>query len=176
MRVIPGRNGSLEPLPATRATKLILFPGFVPATGTDIGIIHLADPIGNTVGYWTSGHALHPGDAIGTSILAGALPLPAGTLRVNVCGYPGDKPGGGTVQYRAYNLSVRLVGRMLHHVADTYPGHSGSPVWVRRDPTRGGRVLIGVHVAGDDPSYRGKANRAVLIDSTVRRFIIANTK
>ena len=53
MRVIPGRKGTLEPLPATQAVRFILAPGFSGATRTDYGIIHLADPIGNKVGYWT---------------------------------------------------------------------------------------------------------------------------
>ncbi|HJW92883.1 MAG TPA: trypsin-like serine protease [Thermoanaerobaculia bacterium] len=163
MRIIPGRNGTLEPLPATRATTVIPYPRYAPATETDIGIIHLADPIGSTVGHWKS-------------ILSGALPLPPDRLPVNISGYPGDKPGGGTFQWRSFNLAMRRIGRMLHHLADSYPGHSGSPVWVRRDPSLGGRILIAVHVAGDDPSVRGKANRAVLIDATVRRWIAANTK
>ena len=34
---------------------------------------------------------------------------------------------------------------MLTYLNDTCPGHSGSPVWVRRHPSMGGRVLVGVH-------------------------------
>lgn len=206
MRVIPGRNGTLEPLPATQAVRFILAPGFSGATATDYGIIHLADPIGNKVGYWTLKHHKNPGDAVGTSILSsGALPLPAGKIKVNLSGYPADKPDGkkyfcrdpkrplnrcrhsqlgdkrrsalcGTFQYRAYDLTVRLAGGVLHYLNDTCPGHSGSPVWVRRSPDNGGRVLVGIHIAGDDSSISGKANRAVFINKTVRSFIVANIK
>jgi len=204
LRVIPGRNGSLEPLPATRAKALIPFPGYVGATPTDVGIIHLVDPIGASVGYWSQSHTRSRRDSIGTSILSGPLPLPAGKLKVNLSGYPADKPGGnkywcrdpkrprsrcrhsrlsdpkrsavcGTLQYRAYGLLVKKVGRILHYLNDTCPGHSGSPVWVRRHPSKGGRVLIAVHIAGDAPPSP-VANRAVMIDSVVRKFIVANTK
>lgn len=204
LRLIPGRNGTLEPLPATQATKLILFPGYSGASPTDVGIVHLANPIGNAIGYWTRTHTRGKGDAIGTSILSGSLPLPPGKLKVNLSGYPADKPGGkkawcrdpkrpanrcrhsllgdprrsascGTQQFRAYDLLVQRSGRILHYLNDTCPGHSGSPVWVRRHPSKGGRVLVAVHVAGDAPPHP-KANRAVMIDGAVRKFIVANTK
>ncbi|HEX9669204.1 MAG TPA: trypsin-like serine protease [Thermoanaerobaculia bacterium] len=205
MRVIPGRNGRLEPLPATQAVRFILAPGFRSSSPTDYGIIHLAHPIGARVGYWTLATRRNPGDSVGTSISSGTLPLPAGRLKVNLSGYPADKPSGttyfcrdprrplnrcrhsllgdrrrgvlcGTYQYRAYDLTVRLAGGVLHYLNDTCPGHSGSPVWVRRSPDMGGRVLVGIHVAGDDPSTTGKANRAVFITSMVRSFIAANIR
>lgn len=206
MRVIPGRNGTLEPLPATQAARFILAPGYSGGSATDYGIIHLADPIGNKVGYWTLKPHRNPGDAVGTSILSsGSLPLPAGKLKVNLSGYPADRPGDmkyfcrdpkrplnrcrhsqlsdkrrsplcGTFQYRAYDLTVRLAGGILHYLNDTCPGHSGSPVWVRRHSSMGGRVLVGIHVSGDDAGIPGTANRAVFINSTVRSFITANIR
>lgn len=201
MRIIPGRNGSLEPLPATVATRFIPAPGYSPVTPTDFGIIHLANPIGNMIGIWSAAHRTRPGDAVGTSILSGGLP--GGTLRVNLSGYPADKPSGGqyactdpaqpqrrcrisslsnpkrhrlcgTVQFRANDRLVQLSGGMLHYLNDTCPGHSGSPVWIKRLPNKGGRVLVGIHVGGDDG--RGVvANQAVFITPAVRRFITTNT-
>jgi V8-like Glu-specific endopeptidase len=206
LRVIPGRNGTLEPLPATQAVRCILASGFSGSSATDYGIIHLADPIGEKVGYWTLKTHRHPGDPVGTSILSsGSLPLPAGKIKVNLSGYPADMPSGrqyfcrdpkrplnrcrhsllgdkrrsalcGTYQHRAYDLTVRLAGGILHYLNDTCPGHSGSPVWVRRSPDMGGRVLVGIHIAGDDPAIAGKANRAVFINKTVRSFIVANIR
>jgi glutamyl endopeptidase len=204
MRVIPGRNGTLEPLPATQAAAFRVAPGYRPASSTDYGIIHLRDAIGSQVGYWSRTHSRARGDPVGTSISATPLPLRAGTLTVNISGYPADMPNNprfgcrdprqprqrcrhsllgdprrqricGTYQYRSYDRTARLSGGMLHYLNDTCPGHSGSPVWVRRHPSMGGRVLIGIHVAGDDPATRGVANRSVRINDTVRRFIIANT-
>jgi glutamyl endopeptidase len=204
MRVIPGRNGLLEPLPATQAAKFILALGYRESSPTDYGIIHLRHPVGNSIGYWSRAYSRAAGDTIGTSISANPLPLPAGTLKVNVSGYPADKPSDsrfgcrdltrprqrcfhsvlsdsrrqrvcGTCQYRAYDRTVSLSGGMLHYLNDTCPGHSGSPIWVRRHPSMGGRVLVGIHVAGDDPATPGVSNRAVHINSTILAFIIANT-
>jgi len=183
MRVIPGRNGTGEPFGSARGTKFVTFPG------ADIAIVHLDAPLGASVGYWSRLHSLHKDDPIGTSIAA-RLPLPAGMLKINLSGYPGDLPAGkkfdclgpgrhalcGKFQYRAYDATVRRAGRMLHHLDDTYRGHSGSPVWVRRHPSLGGRVLVGVHVAGSEPGAKRKTNRAVLIDAEILKFIIANTK
>lgn len=191
MRIVPGRYGTWEPLPATAATAFRVMPGH------DIGIIHLRDPIGNTVGFWGRAYRRTRVDAYGTSMSAGALPLRAGVLTVNVAGYPGDmprtaalncrNPGGrpcdhtaignpgrhrtcGTFQYRAYNRTVRERSGHLYYLNDTCPGHSGSPVWVRRHPSMGGRVLVGVHVGGGR-----RANRAVRITPAVLNFIRANT-
>lgn len=203
MRVIPGRNGTLEPLPATAVTRFILPNNYGPTTPTDYGITHLADPIGNTVGYWSQTYRTWPNDPIGISLLSGGLPLSAGKLKVNLSGYPADKPFGkkfgctdqkqprqrcristlsnpkrhrlcGTFQYRAYDRTVLLRGGMLHYLNDTCPGHSGSPVWVRRHPSMGGRVLVAVHVAGDDGTGV-VANRSVFITPQVRQFIVTNT-
>lgn len=189
MRVIPGRNGTLEPLPATQAAQFFLAPGYSEVSPTDYGIIRLHDPIGNLVGYWSRTYRRTQQDPIGTSISAAPLPLQAGVLRLNISGYPSDKPSDrswgcrgsnpnricGTYQYRAYERTVRSKDGMLHYLNDTFPGHSGSPVWVRRHPSMGGRVLVGIHVGGDDSSTRGVSNRAVRINDSIVRFITANT-
>jgi V8-like Glu-specific endopeptidase len=204
MRVIPGRRGSLEPLPATTASRFVLFPGFRRTTATDLGIIHLTHPIGRTIGYWTGVPTRRKGDPVGTSILSsGALPLPPGTLKVNVSGYPGDKPWTagwsctttprpanrcagtapnnalrhrlcGAFPFRAYDVSAKLSGGILEYLNDTCPGHSGSPVWVRRHPSKGGRVLVAVHVSGDQPGPP-VANRGVFITPAIRAWIVGNT-
>ena len=197
MRVIPGRNGSLEPLPATTAAAFQLAPGFAATTPTDYGVIHLRNPIGIRVGYWSIAHRLSGGDSIGTSI--SALPLPS-KLRVNLSGYPADKPSGagpgcidpkqpknrcfhsligsakrsrlcGTEQWRAYDRSVVSRGAILEYLDDTCPGHSGSPVWVKRDASKGGRVLIAIHVSGDQPP-KPVANRGVHITRPVLANIV----
>lgn len=184
MRIIPGRNGTLEPLPATLAAAFRIAPAYRAVTSTDYGIIHLRDPIGSNVGFWSRTYQRRAGDESGTSISAGPLPLRAGVLRVNLSGYPGDKSITigrpprriiGTQQFRAYDRSVQLRDGMLHYLNDTFPGHSGSPVWVRRHPSMGGRVLIAIHVGGDDPSIPGRANRAVKITPAILSFVVANT-
>lgn len=165
MVVMPGRNGASKPFGSARGAKFVPYPG-----AADIGIIHLATPIGNTVGYWTRDWAKNAKDPTGRSILRGSLPLPAGKLDVNLSGYPGDKPRG--EPYRSYDYTTDVSGGILAYSNDTYHGHSGSPVWVLRDPTNGGRVMVAVHVAGRD----ARSNIGVLITSSIRNFIIANTK
>jgi glutamyl endopeptidase len=185
MRVIPGRHGTWEPLPATFATRRILPRGYRPLTRTDYGILRLRDAIGTTVGYWTRLHSVGTvvTDPIGTSISAAPLPLPAGRLRVNVSGYPGDKcfrtgrpPRRvcGTHQFRAYDESVRVRDGILHYRNDTAIRMSGCPVWVRRHASMGGRVMVAIHLGGDDPTLRGRANRGVRISEEIINFIRRN--
>jgi glutamyl endopeptidase len=168
MVVAPGRNVASMPFGTARALKFIPFAASA-SRATDIGIMQLATPIGTAAGYWTRTWANSKVDPIGRSVLAGSLPQNVGTLKVNLSGYPGDKPVG--TPCRAYDVTVKLAGGVLSYANDTFHGHSGSPVWVRRDPTMGGRVLVAVHVAGGT-----KENYGVLIDSAIRKFIIANTE
>ena len=204
-RIIPGRAGSKEPFGSTGVTDIILPAGYAAVSTTDYGILHLKDKIGPKAGYWTRGYGKNKGDSVGTSILAGALPLPAGQLKVNLSGYPADRPhtkkmycrdtkGGdaffckhtfgdpkrdkycGTFQFKSYEMLVKKISGVLHYEHDTCPAHSGSPIWVRRHPSMGGRVLIGVHIAADDAKVAGKLNRGIIIDKDMRNFIIKNTK
>lgn len=197
MRIIPGRNGPLEPLPATVAAAFQLAPGFAPTTATDYGVIQLRNPIGIRIGYWSVKHRLSAGDPIGTSISPLILPQ---KLRVNLSGYPADKPFGskffctdptqpknrcshsslanpkrarvcGTEQWLAYDRSVAATGGILEYLDDTCPGHSGSPVWVKQAASKGGRVLVAIHVSGDQPP-KPVANRGVRITRPVLNNIL----
>lgn len=176
IRIIPGRNDGSEPFGSTTAQKIIPASGYRASLATsakDYAIIHLKDPIGHKVGFWSFGHKKRSFDPTGTSILPGGLPLRAGVLKVNLSGYPGDK--GGKKQYWTYNRTVLKKSGVLHYLNDTRAGHSGSPVWVRRHSSMGGRVLVGVHVAADDG--RGtKANRAVFMGVELRNFIRKHLK
>jgi glutamyl endopeptidase len=171
MVVTPGRNGSTKPFGSARAAKFIPFTAPAGADGTDIGIIQLATPIGLTAGYWTRIWGNSKVDPIGRSLLRGSLPVDPGKQKVNLSGYPGDKPLG--TAWRSYNFTKEISGGVLSYVNDTYGGHSGCPVWVRRAPENGGRVLVAVHVAGSRAAGR---NYGVLISSDILKFIIANTK
>lgn len=196
MRVVPGRNGPLEPLPATRAVRFFRYRGYRPNSPTDLGLIRLANPIGNSVGWWRQSRVLSAADPVGTSMTT-VLPSATGTLRVSLSGYPADMPSRpalgcrlpsgrpcayspigspsrnrtrcGTEQWQSRNLTASTAVRgMLVYVNDTCPGHSGSPVWASRPPAAGGRTLLGVHV-GRFPNRN--ANRAAVLRPAVLRWI-----
>lgn len=178
MTVVPGRDGLNFPFGTAHAVGFNFATGFNgpadEATPRDYACIYLREPIGNRVGFWTIAHTRRPFDPLGTSISAAPLPAPLGRIKVNVSGYPGDKcfnagtpPRRVCRQWRATNTAVREQGGMIHYLDDTMPGHSGSPVWVKRDASLGGRVMVAIHVAGDDPSIKGKANQGVRITPAI---------
>jgi V8-like Glu-specific endopeptidase len=182
MTVIPGRDAAARPFGTSHAMRFNFARGFRGpqdfVTPRDYAAIYLREPIGNRVGFWTVAHRSSPSDPLGTSISAAPLPVPLGRLRVNLSGYPDDKCfNRGTParrlchQWRAYNRAVVLQGGMLHYLNDTFGGHSGSPVWVKRDASLGGRVMVGIHVAGDDRGTPGAtpviANRGVRITPAI---------
>lgn len=167
MNVQPGRNGSYRPevIPAERAW---VARGFVHGRRPlfDYGLIKLRYPARNR----SKIIPLHqPTNATLNRLMR--------TGRVQVAGYPSDKPTG-TMWTHTERLR-RYDGRRLIHVVDTCPGHSGSAVLAKI----GGRTrVIGIHVAGiRDPktgrSYgckpgstgapAGGYNRAVRLSSRV---------
>ena len=158
-------------------------------------MIHLQTPIGIPVGYWSIAHRLGFRDSIGTSISSGPLPEDAGKLKVNLSGYPRDKPSEkrlgctdptrpadecfhsrygdprrsslcGTELWRAYDRTVSVSGGLLRYLTDQCTGHSGSPVWVRRDASRGGRVMVAINIGHIAPPSK-PVNLGVRITDTV---------
>jgi glutamyl endopeptidase len=175
LRVIPGRNGAAEPFGSSLANRIIVAPGYSSSqavTKNDFAIIQLNSALGNTTGFWSYDYRKSGFDPTGTSVLKASLPLPAGELMVNLSGYPGDK--GGRHQYRAYEKTVKRQDGMLLYLNDTFAGHSGSPVWVKRSSSMGGRVLVGIHV-GRRGATASNPNLAVFINDAVRSFIASNT-
>jgi glutamyl endopeptidase len=179
MQVLAGRNGPTFNLGAAHAVKFHVASGYSPLTPTDYGVIQLREPIGIRVGYWTIRYSRSPTDPIGRSISARGLPENVGTLKVNLSGYPGEKclriPGPparkdcrikGTQQWRAYDVTVRQRAGMLHYMDDTTGGMSGSPVWVRRSPDMGGRVMVAVHVGWSGVGTK-KTNVSVRLTPTI---------
>ena len=168
-----------------RPSKIILSYGRfkVSDKGTfkDYAIIHLNENIGSTTGYFGKGR--WDKDNIGSKIFDSCvLPYPISSLTFNVCGYPGDKDNRQyNRQYRSSDLGVGLDlnGRLLFIKNDTWDGMSGSPVWMKRHPMHGGRVVAGILLgAGPKDSRTGKylSNVAVLITDVVRKFIKNNYK
>lgn len=187
MIAIPGRNadrrrGDFRPFGTAQGAAFRFAPGYRgPAddvTPRDYGVVYLSQPIGNLVGHWTIAHTSSARDPLGTSISGAPLPRPPRALKVNLSGYPGDKgfnfgtpPQPLRQQWRAKNRAVRELNGMLHYRNDTFGGHSGCPVWVKRSASQGGRVMVGIHVGGDDPNIRGRANRGVRITPAILNVI-----
>lgn len=207
IKILPGRDGSKETFGAAFAVDYLFSPrGYCwekERTKDDFALIYLDRKLGDKVGFWTHNHSRPGGDSTGVSILKrGRLPFHAssGRLKVNLSGYPADKPSGsefncntrisrhdtckvvnacppsvsplcGTFQYWSYGPTTRLRDGILSYRNDTCAGHSGSPIWVRRSRYTGGRVLVGIHVSGSTT-----ANNAVFIDDYLSKFIAKNTK
>ena len=157
--VVPGRNGTQRPFSTARAVRFAFAQGFTGRAdfvrARDYAVIYLDRPIGNTVGHWSIAHTSSRIDPIGTSI-SGA-PVPNGQ-QLHISGYPSDKvriignpPQRFLQQWRARNVLRTIDQRgMMHYLNDTFGGQSGSPIWVERRASLGGRVMIGLHVGGDD--------------------------
>jgi glutamyl endopeptidase len=180
--VTPARNGASRPFGWSRATSYVhWFPGFVASdegTVRDLVLVRLASQVGRRAGWWTARATRDANDDVGRSISGRALPQAAGLLRVNLSGYPRDKCGTppspvncGTTAWRTYDGTVRLRSGLLHYLNDTKVGHSGSPVWVRRHPSIGGRVLVAVHLRGGS-----RANAAVKLTPAMVEWIAANRR
>jgi V8-like Glu-specific endopeptidase len=168
MRVIPGRQGVSEPFGYARASAFHIPKDYVEATETDYGIINLESPIGKHVGFWTIDYSRRPGDDRGTSIFQRrSLPLPP-PLKVNIAGYPCDLP--------RMKSDPCFDSAILEYKNDTYHCMSGSPVWVKRSPDMGGRVLVAIHISGDDTGTPGRQNRGIVINSDILSFIRAHLR
>jgi hypothetical protein len=125
------------------------------------------------VGFWGEGRA--PDDSRGSSI--GALPgWLAGHYKVNHSGYGIFNSG---VQSHWYsNTLAPSRGDRLMIDSNIQEGESGSPVWVTRDRSLGGRHLVAMIVAGDKPLAPGIGSEAeaMLIEpgSPIRTLIDAH--
>jgi glutamyl endopeptidase len=97
----------------------------------DIGCIHLDEPLGDQVG-WFSVAALPPEDLE--------------SFLVNVSGYPADR-GAGAEQYHGRNRVLSVSERRLFYEVDTYGGQSGAPVWIYEDDDSP-PLAVGVHAYG----------------------------
>lgn len=181
LTITPARNGAAAPFGRLTVASVVMshagFSNSDLANAMDYAVVHVTGDTGNTIGYF--GKGVWGKDAQGSSILKnGKLPLPTSQMKVNVCGYPGDK--GGDKQYTAYNavFAIQDGGKILSYLNDTKGGQSGGPVWVKRDPSIGGRVIVGIHIARgpfvSSPANTVSYNKAVFITAEVKRFIDNN--
>jgi V8-like Glu-specific endopeptidase len=132
IEVVPGRNGSQRPYNSCVATSFRSVKGWTQSQkrSHDYGAIILPRdcPYGNQLGYF--GYA-----NLGSASLLG--------LKVNLSGYPGDKPAG-TQWFHARSIDS-VTDRTLVYNIDTAGGQSGAPVWRLKD---GQRHAVGIHTNG----------------------------
>jgi V8-like Glu-specific endopeptidase len=143
IQVTPGRDGANRPFGSQWATRWYAHQRFVQQADPmyDFGIIAVARPFPR-----------HPGPFTTATPDDHTLQVVRAQRLLHVAGYPSDKPRG-TMWEHSERLD-RFGPLTLYYSVDTCPGHSGSPVWVRR--SSGNQVdVIAVHVAGPRPHERG---------------------
>ena len=155
--VIPGRNGRTEPLGRAKACAYKRVKGAM-----DLAVIVLDKEFAarrhKALGKEVLGHWGHKRLGQGTDL--GPVPLNT-SPQVVVCGYPGDRCGPApldpakgcswrdqaTTQWQSAGaIGNPRNGVRFQHLADTFEGDSGSPVWT--EPAPGRRCLVGIHVDG----------------------------
>ena len=132
IEVIPGRNGSSKPYGSCKTSHFHSVKGWTKKKKriNDYGAIILPKncKLGNKVGYF--GYAKYS-----FFKLLG--------LKVNLSGYPGDKPSG-TQWWHCRKIKL-VTARTLVYNIDTAGGQSGSPVWKYKN---GKRYVVGIHTNG----------------------------
>jgi V8-like Glu-specific endopeptidase len=129
--VTPGRNAGQKPFPSVTATTFRSVRGWTESgkRECDYAAIILPRSFSNPAlgafgfGAWNDGQ------------LTGA--------RLNLAGYPGDKPPG-TMWFHG-RVATGVSPRVITYDIDTAGGQSGSPVWVQRGDSR---VVVGIHTNG----------------------------
>lgn len=132
IKVTPARNGSSSPYGTTTASRFGSVVGWVSSKDRnyDYGVIHLPQPF-PAADIGSFGFANFPDERLRSS-------------RLNLAGYPGDKPAG-TMWYHGRHAGSLTTTRINYDI-DTYGGQSGSPVWVRT--ADGKRYAVGIHTNG----------------------------
>jgi glutamyl endopeptidase len=147
----PARDGSSRPFGTINWSIALTKKGWTKyhSTNYDWAMIVLDEPIGNTTGWM--GYGYNTADS---------------SINLNVSGYPADKPSG--TQWRSYCTSVAFnySRDKVSHKCDTYPGHSGSPMWKYVAPNY--RSIRAIHTNGASGGFYttdSESNRATLIDA-----------
>ena len=111
---------------------------------SDMGIIALSEPVGNTVG-WN-------GLLCGTDAFLSTFPI-------IVSGYPGDKPAG--TMWSDLSAISEFKEKQFTYKLSTYKGQSGSNPWVKL-PDPEGYYSLGTHASADPTKSYNIATRLTL--------------
>lgn len=134
--VSPGRNGNARPFGQAPAVQLRSVRGWTTGPSStrrnyDYGAIIIARNGGIRT------------DQVGAFGFAAYTDQYLLSQRLNLAGYPGDKPAG-TMWYHG-RRATRLTPRTIEYDIDTVGGQSGSPVWVNVNSVR---TMVGIHTNG----------------------------
>lgn len=151
-----GPTGDDAPFGAYKYESLNVVEGFVKnyqgsydsVVPWDLGIITLAEPIGNNLGY-----------------LPGSNYDDLGDFKANIVGYPGDKPMGTMWRTTCDVIAEAIETDIFTYDCDTYPGSSGSSVYFY-DSASKQRIITGVNVAES-----AQSNLAVRLNATYIAWI-----
>jgi len=154
----PGLNGLDDaPFGVFAAESTSIVEGFVTnyqgfygsVVPWDLGIITLAEPVGDTLGWL--GYANYDG---------------LGDFTANIVGYPGDKTPPALMWRATCEVMAENVGtENFGYDCDTYPGSSGSSVYAY-DEGQKQRVIVGVNIA-ESPQF----NTAVRLNASYIAWI-----
>lgn len=153
----PGLNSFEDaPFGAYKAESTAIVEGYVTnyqgyygsVVPWDLGIITLAEPAGDSLGWLGYSNYDNLGD-----------------FDANIVGYPGDKPGGTMWRATCKVMAENIGTENFAYDCDTYPGSSGSSVYAYDNGAKQ-RVIVGVNVA-ESPD----ANTAVRLNTTYIAWI-----
>lgn len=174
IEIIPGLNADEQPYGSVFTTQISVHEGWRTGfrTQTDVAAIHLAEPLGQRVG-WFGVASRRPQDLVGQW--------------AHVTGYPGEKkelrdprasadrpPAQASQLWHHAAPVVRVENNRIFYKADTTAGQSGSPIYVLRDAGNfASPVVVGVHAYGaqSTPGSIGPANSGAWIDPAMLKII-----
>lgn len=180
VEILPGVNDGFIPFESSTAKKITIFPGYIHGTEVcvdDIAIIETEDFVvlnspDSSPGFW--GVAPNNIDSRGTTIGAmfGWRP---GYYKVNMSGYP----SGSEIQHRSFDNTINISKsklltlptdkreKFLFIKNDARPGMSGSPVWVKRHNSSGGRVAVAIFLGMDEIAGKRYAVARLITDDVI---------
>lgn len=142
----PGRNGDQKPYGTTNGSRVWTVRGWTVHKNPDCdyAAIILPRPVPQQDPGWFG--------------FANFNDIELMSSRLNMSGYPGDKPPG--TQWFHGRVAKSVSARRIFYDIDSMGGQSGSPVWLRRPD--GKRYMVGIHTTGSPTG-----NSAVRINQQV---------
>jgi glutamyl endopeptidase len=152
IKVIPAKQGPLEPLGHQMSTRFASVDGWVKDRKRDFdyGVIFLDDD--------------RAGQAVGNFEVRA---VPPGELRgpeAQISGYPADRDAA-TFQYFHMRPLKDVTDTRLVYDIDTFGGHSGAPIW--QNTKERGVIAVGIHTTGGVTSNSGTRITDDVLDNLI---------